>query len=160
MMKFPLHRVARTCCLVLVAFATLASCNKSETKPPAHVPFAYVQKECGPTDGINLTFYFTQKPSEDGTYEEPYIEISISEDSTPPAPRDYTITPSKHDVFAFRCTTNAKCDAAVSGNLHLSTQGVRKNISGEYELHFQDGAVESRAFDANWVILKLPLLCG
>jgi hypothetical protein len=122
--------------------------------------FAYLQKQCGPTDGINLTFYFSQKPSGESRYEEPYVESSISADATRPAPRGYTITPGKYDLRAFRCTASGKCDAGVSGNLHLSTQGVKQNIRGDYELHFQHEAVERGAFDANWVILKQPLLCG
>ena len=35
------------------------------------------QQDCGLADGDTLTFYFTQKQSQYGKYERPFVEISI-----------------------------------------------------------------------------------
>ena len=83
------------------------------------------------------------------------------------APRDYPITSDKYAVLASRCTTDGKCDIATAGNLHLSTLGLGKSVTGEHQLHFhggtfESGTFESGAFDAIWVgvDLKPPVLCG
>ena len=77
-MEFRLRRVASPSLFALVLFAASASCgHKSETNFSAHSPFAYVQWDCGPADGGALTFYFIQKQSRFGKYEEPFVEISI-----------------------------------------------------------------------------------
>jgi hypothetical protein len=163
-MRFAPRSLVSPPILALVTFAALAVCgHKSETKPLAHVPFAYLQPDCGPTDGGALVFYFTLKQSQSGEYQEPFVEISINENLPRSAPRDYTIMPGRsgnYAVLASRCTTHGKCETATSGTLHLSAFSPAKGITGEYELHFQDGSVERDAFDATWVVLKQPLLCG
>jgi hypothetical protein len=108
-MRFTLRSLVSPPILTLVAFAALAGCGrKSETKSLAHVPFAYVQPDCGPTDGFALVFYFTLKPSQSGEYEEPFVEISINKNLPRSAPSDYTIMPGTSDnyaVIASRCKT-------------------------------------------------------
>jgi hypothetical protein len=146
--------------LVVSMFTLVASCGHKAHGFPAHLPFAYMQEDCGPTDGIALTFYFTAKEGQPGKYEQPFIEIMISEGLSRSAPRDYTIQLGQYAVLASRCSAPAKCDAATSGTLHLSTFTTGKGATGEYELHFYDGTVEKGSFDAIWVIPKPPLACG
>ena len=45
----------------------------------------------GSDGGLALHFYFTQKKSEAGKYEEPFLDISINENLPKSAPRDYSI---------------------------------------------------------------------
>jgi hypothetical protein len=159
--EFRLRRVASSSLLALVVFAAPASCgHKSETSPPAQSPFAYVQRDCGPADGDALTFYITQKQSQYGKYEEPFVEISINENLPRSAPQDYTIRSDTYAVLASRCTTPGKCDTATSGTLHLTTFSPGKGATGLYELHFQGGSAERGAFDATWAVMKQPLYCG
>ncbi len=140
-------------------FCSVSCGRQYEAKPAPPPTFAYVQGACGPTDGPAVEFYFTSKQGQSGTHEEPYLVISVSENLPSSGPRDYSIKPGSYGVLASRCLSPGRCDAAISGNLHLATFSPGKGASGEYELYFQDGKLEMHSFDAAWYYGK-PLTCG
>jgi hypothetical protein len=41
-------------------------------------PFAYMQSDCGPTDGLALHFYFTEKQIEAAKYQQPFLDLAFS----------------------------------------------------------------------------------
>ena len=147
--------------LLFVAFLfRSASCGKQDGAKPAPPPtFAFVQSACGPLDGPAIEFYFTGKQVQPGSREEPYLVISVNENLPTSRPQDYSIKPGSYAVLASRCLGPGRCDAAISGNLHLATFNLGKGASGEYELYFEDGKLEMRSFDASWFSGK-PLICG
>ena len=137
-----------------------ASCGQQyEAKSAPPPTLAYVQGACGPTDGPAIEFYFTSEQGQLGKYEEPYVMISLSENLPSSGPRDYSIKSGSYAVLASRCQIPGRCDAAISGTLHLATFSPGKGASGQYELHFHDGKVEMDHFDAAWYSGK-PITCG
>jgi|ERR1700722_414814 len=143
----------------LIAFACSAGCDRNAgANYSARYPFAYVQRDCGPTDGEALKFYFTINESLLGKYREPFLLISIDEGVSSSAPKDYSIKPGKYALLGSRCLSPGKCDAASSGYLHVTTF-TREGVTGKYELHFQDGRVEWDSFAARWYVVK-QLTCG
>jgi len=158
-MAFRLRRVLLPSLLAVVVLISSARCGrKSEASYPAHFPFAYVQMDCGPTDGAALAFYFTLKESQFGKDEQPFINISINTNLPKSAPRDYSIRPGRWDLLASRCLRPGQCDSATSGTLHLAKFIEGQGASGKYELHFKDGSVEKNRFDARW--RAGPIMCG
>jgi hypothetical protein len=138
---FFLRRIAFESLLALIVLASAAGCGRrSETNSPADLPFAYVQRDCGPADGEALTFYFTQKQSQSGEYEEPFVEISINENLPRSAPLDYSVESGKYAILASRCRIPGRCDTATSGTLHLDTFRPGKGATGVYELHFGEAS--------------------
>jgi hypothetical protein len=156
---FRLRTVVTTCLLTFIFLASSESCGrKSEVNYAMHFPFAYVQEDCGPADGLALQFYFTVKPSKCGKYDEPFLVIAIVENLPKSAPHDYTIGSGSKDVLVSRCQTHGHCEVATSGFLHLTKFDERKNASGEYEVHFRNGSVEKATFDATRCIVHF--ICG
>ena len=131
--------------------------QQSRPKPSERFPFAYVQNDCGPTDGSALTFYATLQPSKRGQYDAPYIRMSIIKDLPQSAPRDYPLG-SGSNVLASRCLKSGPCDAPVSGNLHLSKFNSGKSASGDFRLQFKDGSLEEGSFNATWYVYRF--VCG
>jgi|ERR1700720_117408 hypothetical protein len=154
-MPFRLKRVVSLFVLTLVVLTSSASCGRESE---GHFPFAYVQDDCGPTDGVALHFYFTQKQSEAGKYKEPFLDISISEILPKSAPQDYSIRLGSAAVFASRCLTPGQCVGATSGTLHLTKFDEKGGVSGEYKLRFKDGSVEKDSFNATRYFVYF--LCG
>jgi hypothetical protein len=145
--------------LALFVLGASASCrDKLGPYIPEHVPFAYVQPDCGPTDGLAMTFHFASKQVNSGKYEGPFVEISIYEDLPHSTPANYAIGGRGNHAFGSRCVSAGKCELATSGALHISQ--TQKGISGEYELHFQSGVIEKGIFNATLVQPNPPLLCG
>jgi hypothetical protein len=140
------------------AGCVLTSSARCGRESEGYFPFAYVQEDCGPTDGPALHFYFTQKQSEAGKYKEPFLDILISENLPKSAPQDYSIRSGSGAVLASRCLTPGQCVGATSGTLHLTMFDKRRSVSGEYKLHFKVGSVEKGSFDATRCFV--PLLCG
>jgi hypothetical protein len=145
--------------LALAFLFCSGSCGRQCESKSAPSTFAYIQGACGPTDGPAVEFYFTSKQGQLGRYEEPYLMISISENLPSSGPRDYSIKSGSFAVLASRCLSPGRCDAAISGTLHLATFSPGKSASGQYELHFHDGKVEMDHFDAAWYSGK-PITCG
>lgn len=157
-MPFFLKRAAFVFVLTLVFLASSASCRReSGVNPPARFPFAYVQDDCGPTDGLALHFYFTQNQSKSGKYKEPFLDILI-DGNLKSAPQDYSIRLGSSAVLASRCLTPGQCVGATSGTLHLTKFDERRGVSGEYKLRFKDGSVEKGSFDATRCFI--PFSCG
>ena len=158
-MPFLLKKVVWISVLTLVCLGSSAGYGcQSAANAPARFPFAYVQDDCGETDGEAVKFYFTRKQSECGKYEEPFIMISINENLPKSAPQDYSIRSGRWAVLASRCLKVGQCESATSGTLHLRKFIERQGASGAYELHFQDGSVERGTFDATWC--AGPRMCG
>jgi len=158
-MLFVQKKVVSISVLTLVCLAFLAGYGcQSAANAPARFPFAYVQDDCGPTDGETVKFYFLRKQSECGKYEEPFVMISINENLPKSAPQDYSIRSGRWAVLASRCLKAGQCESATSGTLHLRKFIERQGASGEYELHFQDGSVEKGSFEATWC--AGPRMCG
>jgi hypothetical protein len=151
-------RLKRCASLILLSFSILATAAACEHESDGHFPFAYVQDDCGPTDGLALHFYLTQKQSESGKYKEPFLDFTINENLPMSAPQDYSINPGSAAVFASRCPAPAQCVGATSGTLHLTKFDARSGVSGEYKLRFQDGGVEEGSFDATRRFVRF--LCG
>jgi hypothetical protein len=146
--------------LTLVFLASSVGCaRQSDANHAGSFPFANVQAACGPTDGPAREFYFTSKQSHDGKYEEPYLVILVSENLPKSAPQSYSIKSESWAVQALRCQKPGQCDAATSGSLHLAKFSPTNGVSGDYELHFQDGSAEKGSFDATWYFVK-NLICG
>jgi len=142
--------------LIIVLFSVTGSCRRSSaahTTP--HFPFAYVQEDCGPTDGVAMFFYFTGEQSQGGKYKEPFLQIELNARS---APQNYSIQSGKSDVFGSRCLRAGSCEAATSGFLNLSKFSRNVGASGDYELHFRDGSIETGRFEAVWY--SNYFLCG
>jgi hypothetical protein len=116
-MPFRLRTFVSLFVLTLVVLTSSAGCGRESE---GHFPFAYVQDDCGPTDGLALHFYFTQKKSEAGKYEEPFLDISINENLPKSAPQDYSIRSGSGAVLASRCLIPGQCVGATSGTLHLT----------------------------------------
>ena len=144
--------------LPLAILASSVSCRNQLRPTPAQFPFAYVEEACGPTDGVAFQFFFTQKESQSGKFEEPYILIEIDEPLPKSVPQDYSITSGRSTLFASRCMSPGKCESATSGTLHLEKVGHGSGAPGAYELHFKDGNAEKASFDAKWCFTSL--LCG
>ena len=145
--------------LCLAILASLTGCRReSAAKLSERFPFAYVRNDCGPTDGLDLVFYFTTKEGKEENVEEPHITIQIAE-SAKSAPHDYSIQPRSIAMLASRCMSAGHCVSAASGTLHLTKFSERNGASGVYELHFQDGSFETASFDATWRAVK-QILCG
>jgi hypothetical protein len=154
-MPFRLKTVVSPFILTLVVLISSATCGRESE---GYFSFAYVQEDCGPTDGPALHFYFTQKQSEAGKYKEPFLDILIS-GNPKSAPRDYSIRSGSAAVFASRCLTPGQCVGATSGTLHLTKFDERRGVSwGEYKLRFKDGSVEKGSFNATRYFV--PVLCG
>src|SRR5271168_1752382 len=100
-MKFPQKRYTSLFVLSLGVLAISAACGRESE---GHLPFAYVQDDCGPTDGLALHFYFTHEQSQAGKYKEPFLDITINENLPVSAPQDYSIRPGSAAVFASRCS--------------------------------------------------------
>lgn len=146
--------------LPLIAFACSRGCERnSKANYTARFPFAYVQRECGSTDGAALNFYFTLNQSQLGKYQEPLLVILINENLPSSAPQDYSIQPGKYVLLPSRCLRPGKSEAATSGYLHLTTFSPGRGATGKYELHFQDGRVERDTFTATWHVVE-HLTCG
>lgn len=155
-MAFRLRNVVWTSLFAFITFSSSASWGlKSQVNSPAHFPFAYVQEGCGPADGPALQFYFTVKPAKSGKYEEPFLMIDIIRDLPKSAPHAYTMGPGSRDILASRCPSPGHCEAATSGDLHLTKFSQSKSASGKYELHFRDGSIEKGNFDATWCSVNL-----
>ena len=154
-MPFRLKRVVSLFVLTLVVLTSSASCGRESE---GHFPFAYVQDDCGPADGLALHFYLTQKKSEAGKYEEPFLDISINENLPKSAPQDYSIRSGSGAVLASRCLTPGQCVGATSGTLHLTKFDEKGGVSGEYKLRFKDGSVEKDSFNATRYFVYF--LCG
>ena len=157
-MPFQLKRVLGTFFLPFALLASSASCGNQSRATPSRFPFAYVEDACGPTDGLALEFFFTQKQAQCGKFAEPFILIEIVENLPNSAPQDYSITAGRSALLASRCMSNGQCEAATSGTLHLAKFSHGSGASGSYELHFKDGSVEAGSFDATWCVTRL--LCG
>jgi hypothetical protein len=154
-LPFRLKTVVSLFILTLVILTSSAMCGRESERD---FPFAYVQDECGETDGLALNFYFTQKQSETEIYKEPFLHIAINENLPKSAPQDYSMRSGSGAVFASRCLKPGQCVGATSGTLHLTKFDERRRISGEYKLHFEDGSVEEGSFDATRRFV--PFLCG
>jgi hypothetical protein len=144
-MPFRLKRVVCLFLLTLVVLTSSASCRRESE---GRFPFAYVQDDCGPTDGIALHLYFTQKQSEAGKYKEPLLDILISEKFPKSAPQNYSIRLGSAAVLASRCLAPGQCVGATSGTLYLTKFDEKGGVSGEYKLRFKDGSVEKGSFNA------------
>jgi hypothetical protein len=145
--------------LIAVLFSFTMDCRHSSAANAApHFPFAYVQEDCGPADGIVMVFYFTGKQSQGGKYKEPFLRIELGENLPKSAARSYTIKAGKPDVSGSRCLRAGSCETATSGFLTLSKLSRGVEASGEYELHFGDGSVEKGHFEAVWY--RNFFLCG
>jgi hypothetical protein len=151
-------RLKRYVSLFLPSLALLATSAVCGRESDGQFPFAYVQNDCGPTDGLELDFYFTGKQSEPGKYKEPFLYITINENLPKSAPQDYSIRPGSAAVFASRCAAPGHCVGATSGSLHLTKFDEGSGLSSEYRLRFQDGSVEKGSFDATRRFVRL--LCG
>jgi len=158
MAAFRLARILSASLLAFIAFASSTSCGRTPQANTAHFPYAHVQEGCGPADGLALALYLTAKPARYEKYEEPFLMIQIIANLPKSAPHDYAIGASSRDMLASLCQSAGHCMAATSGTLHLTkfTQG--KNVSGEYELHFQNGSIEKGQFDAAWCVVHF--MCG
>jgi hypothetical protein len=154
-MPFRLKTVVSLFLLALVVLTSSASCGHESE---GHFPFAYVQDDCGPTDGAALHFYFTQKQSKAGKYKEPFLDILISELLPKSLPQNYSITLGSAAVFASRCSAPGPCVGATSGTLHLTKFDKNGDVSGEYKLRFKDGSVEKSSFQATRCFVYF--LCG
>ena len=158
-MPFLLKKVVWISVLTLACLASSAGYGcQSAANAPVRFPSAYVQDDCGPTDGLVVKFYFTRKQSECGKYEEPFIIISINENLPKSAPQDYSIRSGRWAMLASRCLKAGQCESATSGSLKLRKFIERQGASGEYELHFHDGSVEKGSFNAMWC--PGPRMCG
>jgi hypothetical protein len=157
-MPLQLKRVLSLLLLPLALLASSLSCRNQLSATPTQFSFAYVEDDCGPTDGLALEFFFTQKQSQCGKFEEPFILIEIDENLPTSAPQDYTIMSGRSAVLASRCMSHGQCESATSGTLRLAKFRHGSGASGAYELHFNDGSVERGSFDARWCVTKL--LCG
>jgi hypothetical protein len=145
-----------TVCLLGVILLTGSATANRQAEPFAHLPFAYAQYGCAPTDALALDFYFTANQSECGKISEPYVKISIWKNLPKSAP--YSTEVRATEVGAIRCLRAGACEAATSGSLHLEKFIDEKISAGEYELHFRDGSVEEGSFDATWCHIRF--VCG
>jgi len=158
-MRILLSEVVRRAALI-VAFIPfpLSGTPQSPATATPPFPFAYVQEDCGPTDGIAMEFYFTAKQGQGGKYKEPFLLIEVNKNLPKSAPQSYSIEPGKSGVLASRCLKPASCETVTSGPLHLSKFSRGVGASGDYELHFQDGSLERGHFVARWY--RNHFLCG
>jgi hypothetical protein len=157
-MPFHLKRVLSIFLLTLAFLAFSVSCGNRARATPTQFSFAYVEDACGPTDGLAIEFFFTQKQAQCGKFEEPFILIEIDENLPKSWPQDYSIMSGRSAVLASRCMSHGKCESATSGTLHLAKFSHGSGASGAYELRFNDGSIEKGSFDARWCVTKL--LCG
>jgi hypothetical protein len=157
-MPFPLKRAAWGSVLILVLASLAAFVLEFHANAPAHFPFAYMNEDCGPTDGIAIELYFTLKASAQcGKYSEPFLHIEIYE-LHQAGPTDYPIGRGSRVAAASRCLKPGQCEFATSGTLHLEKYVNRKSASGQYKLHFPDGSAEKGRFDAAWCYFTF--MCG
>ncbi len=141
--------------MALLAFAL--SC-RHQSAATHHFPFAYVQEDCGPTDGTAMEFYFTAKEGQGGKYKEPFLQIEVNENLPKSGPQDYSVKSGTIAVLASRCLGPGSCEAATSGFLRLSKFSRGVGASGDYKLRFRDGSFEQGHFDAIWY--RNYFLCG
>ena len=154
-----LHTKAVQVPVLIIAVLSIEPRGMPQPAANAPFPFAYVQKGCGPTDGVAMEFYFTRKQSSgSGKYEEPFLLIAVNKGLPESAPKRYSITSGTDAVLASRCLKPASCEASTSGFLYLSRFRAGVGASGDYELHFQNGSSEKGHFDATWYHNRL--LCG
>jgi hypothetical protein len=76
-MPFQLKQVPSVFLLPLALLASAVSYGNQLRATPTRFPFAYVEDVCGPTDGLALEFFVTQKQTQCGKFEEPFILIEI-----------------------------------------------------------------------------------
>jgi hypothetical protein len=145
--------------LTIVLLCLTVSCrHSSAANATPHFPFAYVQEDCGPTDGVAMEFYFTAKQGQGGKYKEPFLQIEVNKILPTSAPQSYLVESGKSDVLAQRCLRPGSCEFASSGFLHLSKVSRGVGGSGDYELRFRDGSIEKGRFEAMWY--RNYFLCG
>jgi hypothetical protein len=145
--------------LPIVLLCLTVSCRHSSVaNATTHFPFAYMQEDCGPTDGIATEFYFTAKQGRGGKYKEPFLQVEVSRILPTYAPRSYLVESGKSDVLAQRCLRPGSCEFASSGFLNLSKFSRNVGSSGDYELRFRDGSIEKGRFEAVWY--SNSFLCG
>jgi hypothetical protein len=132
--------------------------HSSAANATPHFPFAYMQEDCGPTDGIAMEFYFTAKQGQDGKYKEPFLQIEVNKNLPKSVPLSYSVESGKWDVLAQRCLSPGACEHASSGFLHVSKFSSGVGASGDYELRFRDGSIEKGRFEAVWY--RNYFLCG
>ncbi|HKI26211.1 MAG TPA: hypothetical protein VKA07_07790, partial [Candidatus Sulfotelmatobacter sp.] len=120
--------------LTIVLLCLTVSCrHSSAANARPHFPFAYVQEDCGPTDGIAMEFYFTATQGQAGKYKEPFLQIEVNKILPASAPQSYSVEAGKWDVLAERCLKPGSCEAATSGFLHLLKLSPGAGGSGDYE---------------------------
>ena len=87
--------------LTMVLLCLTMSCrHSSAANATPHFPFAYMQEDCGPTDGIAMEFYFTAKQGQDGKYKEPFLQIEVNKNLPKSVPLSYSVVSGKWDVLA------------------------------------------------------------
>jgi hypothetical protein len=143
--------------MALLSFP-LSGTPQSSANATSHFSFAYVQENCGPTDGIAMEFLFTATQGQGGKYKEPFLVIEVNENLPKSAPQNYSVKSGTSAVLASRCLKAGSCELATSGFLHLSKFSRGVGASGDYELHFRDGSLERKHFDATWY--RNYFLCG
>ena len=145
--------------LTMVLLCLTVGCvHSSAANATPHFPFAYVQEDCGPTDGVAMEFYFTAKQGQGGKYKEPFLQIEVNKNLPTSVPLSYSVESGKWDVLAQRCFRPGSCEIASSGFLHLSKFSRGVGGSGDYELRFRDGSIEKGRFEAVWY--RNYFLCG
>jgi len=145
--------------LTMVLLCLTVGCrHSSAANATPHFPFAYVQEDCGPTDGVAMEFYFTAKEGRGGKYKEPFLQIEVNKNLPTSVPLSYSVESGKRDVLAQRCYSPGSCEFASSGFLHLSKFSRGMGGSGDYELRFRDGSIEKGRFEAVWY--RDYFLCG
>jgi hypothetical protein len=146
--------------VLTIALLCLAmSCrHSSAANARPHFPFAYMQEDCGPTDGVAMEFYFTAKQGQGGKYEEPFLQIEVNKGPPMSALQSYPVESGKWDVLAQRCLRPGACEPVSSGFLHVSKFSRGVGASGDYELRFRDGSIEKGRFEAVWY--RNYFLCG
>lgn len=131
---------------------------KSEASPAEKFPFARVENTCAPTDGPAFQLYFTKERVECGAaVKEPFLAITVYE-SLPGAPQTYSFRYGDRTANAARCLRAGARESAASGTLRLTEIQAGKDVSGDYELHFEDGSVAKARFHARRCFVKM--FCG
>ncbi len=145
--------------LIIALFSVTVNCRHSfATKATPPFPFAYVQEDCGPSDGLAMEFYFTVKQGQGGKYKEPFLQIEVNKNLPTSTPQSYSVESGKSEVLAQRCLRPGSCELASSGFLHLSKFSRGVGGSGDYELRFRDGSIEKGRFEAVWY--RNYFICG
>ena len=127
--------------------------------PMNHFPFAHMEYDCGSMDNVEIQFIFTMNRRRCWDSKEPYLRITIDGNAPKSLPTDYSI--ESGTSTARRCTIIMKsidCETAASGTLHI-TKFSKKGASGDYEVRFKNGTVETSTFDATWCIPWRTMYC-